>query len=213
MSEFQKRSAEINDLLCILNLLAWDSRTQMPAGGSDTRAQQSATLSHLAQRQLLDPDFERDVREALEAAEPNTIQARAAQQALDAIRALRRVPEDLTRDLALTKSAAQDAWVQARAASDFALFAPHLERMVQLNRQLADALGYEKHPYDALLGLYEPGMTAGTLKELFSQLREHHVPLLREVQARPEPRSDFLTRDYPEEAQRILALELAQAVG
>lgn len=212
-NDFKRRSAEINDLLCILNLLAWDARTQMPAGGSATRAQQSATLSGLAQRHLLDPAFERAAQDALERAEPDGVEARAARQALDAVRALRRVPEDLTRDLALTKSAAQDAWVDAKAASDFARFAPHLTRMVDLSRRLADALGYAEHPYDALLNLYEPGVTIGTLRGLFGQLRTHHLPLLRAVQARLEPRTDFLTRDYPEEQQRTLALELARAVG
>lgn len=37
VNEFQQLSAEINDLLCILNLLTWDARTQKPPGGSHTR--------------------------------------------------------------------------------------------------------------------------------------------------------------------------------
>ncbi|MFC0618034.1 carboxypeptidase M32 [Deinococcus budaensis] len=213
MNDFQHRSAEINDLLCILNLLAWDARTQMPAGGSPTRAQQTATLSGLAQRQLLDPAYERAAEAALSTAEPGSVAARAAEQALGAVRALRRVPEDLTRDLALTKSAAQDAWVEARARGDFGHFAPHLTRMVDLTRRLADALGHREHPYDALLGLYEPGLTTRTLGELFSQLRPHHLSLLRDVQARPQPRLDFLARDYGVAEQEVLALELAQATG
>ncbi|ACO47997.1 carboxypeptidase M32 [Deinococcus deserti] len=213
MNEFQQQSAEINDLLCILNLLTWDTRTQMPPGGSQSRAQQTATLSGLAQQRLLDPAFEHAARAALSAAEPASVPARAAQQAISAVRALKRVPVELTRDLALTKSAAQDAWADARAHSDFSRFAPHLTRMVDLQRRLADALGYDAHPYDALLNLYEPGLTAATLQPLFSQLRTHHLSLLREVQAQPQPRLDFLERDYDVAAQQILALELAQAIG
>jgi len=213
VSEFQQRSAEINDLLCILNLLTWDARTQMPAGGSLARAQQTATLSGLAQRQLLDPAFEGAAQAALSAAEPGSVTSRAARQAVDAVHALNRVPVELTRDLALTKSAAQEAWVDARLHSDFSRFAPHLTRMVDLQRQLADALGYSAHPYDALLNLYEPGLTTSTLRGLFSQLRAHHLSLLRDVQARPQPRLDFLARDYDVDAQQILALELAQAIG
>ncbi|WP_155300218.1 carboxypeptidase M32 [Deinococcus kurensis] len=209
MTDFEHLSAELNDLLCVLNLLNWDARTQMPPGGSVTRAQQAATLSRLAQEKLLSPAFERAARDALQARPGD----RAAGQALAAAAALRRVPAPLTGALASLKGEAQDAWASAKARSDFGAFAPYLERMVQLSRDLADALGYEDHPYDALLNLYEPGLTTAQLTPLFDRLRAHHVPLLRAIGQRPEPRSDFLTRAYPVAEQRAFSLGLAQAFG
>ncbi|MFC4454021.1 carboxypeptidase M32 [Deinococcus sonorensis] len=209
MSEFARLSAEINDLLCILNVLNWDARTQMPPGGSVTRAQQSATLTGVAQEKLLSPAFEQAVRAALDA-DPND---RAAQQTLEATSALKRVPETLTRELAALKGEAQDVWAEAKAANDFPRFAPYLERMVHLSRDLADALGYQDHPYDALLNLYEPGLTTATLLPLLQRLREHHVPLLQAIMRQPEPRTDFLDRHYPAAEQRAFSLRLAQAFG
>ncbi|WP_288403631.1 carboxypeptidase M32 [uncultured Deinococcus sp.] len=208
-SEFQRRSGEVNDLLCVLNLLTWDARTQMPPGGEQTRAQQLATVSALARARALDPAFEQAAREA----RGDPAQAVAAAQALEAVQAMRRVPEALTRELALLKSGAQAAWAQARAQSDFAAFAPMLTRMVQLNRELAEALGYGDHPYDALLNLYEPGLTGAALTPLFARLRTHHVALLRRVQAQPAPRTDFLRRHYPAAEQRGLCLSAAQTFG
>lgn len=204
-SDFTQRSAEISDLLCVLNLLTWDARTQMPPGGSATRGAQMATISALARERTLDPAFETAAR-----AEGETP---AAVQALDAIAALRRVPDALTRELASLKSQAQDTWTHAKAASDFALFAPMLSRMVALNRQLADALGYEDHPYDALLNLYEPGLTGRTLTPLFDDLRAHHVALLERITARPAPRTDFLRRHYPAAEQKAVSLAAAQRFG
>ncbi|WP_161880700.1 carboxypeptidase M32 [Deinococcus alpinitundrae] len=209
MNEFQRRSAEINDLLCVLNVLNWDARTQMPAGGSGARAQQMATISALAQEKLLDPSYQA----AAQAVGGDAVEGRAAQQALDAISALKRVPAELTRELALLKSEAQDVWARARAASDFQLFAPQLTRMVALNRQLAEALGYEGHPYDALLNMYEPGVTVATLLPLFERLRAHHVPLLQAIQQRPQPDTAFLRAHYPAAEQKRLSLKLAQAFG
>ncbi|AFZ69666.1 carboxypeptidase M32 [Deinococcus peraridilitoris] len=209
MSEFQDRAAEINDLLCVLNVLTWDARTQMPSGGSATRAQQLATVSAIARARLLDPAFE---QAALRAQQQETTR-RAASQALGATRAMKRIPERLTRELALTKSAAQDAWARAKDANDFASFAPHLQRMISLSRELADALGYQDHPYDALLGLYEPGLTSRSLHTLFEGLRAHHVPLLKVIRTRPQPRTDFLRRCYPSEGQRTFSLGVAQAFG
>ena len=207
--EFQRRSAEINDLLCVLNLLAWDARTQMPAGGGGPRAQQLATISALARERTLDPAFAQAAQSTLDAGQ----HIRAATQALDASRAMARAPERLTRELASLKSASQDAWVRARAASDFAAFAPSLRRMVELNRELAAALGYEDHPYDALLNLYEPGLTGRTLTPLFAQLRAHHVPLVAAIRARPAPRTEFLRRHYPAAQQRQVSLAAAQGFG
>ncbi|GGO33686.1 carboxypeptidase M32 [Deinococcus humi] len=209
MNDFQRRSAEINDLLCVLNILNWDARTQMPAGGSAARAQQLATISALTQEKLLDPAYEASAREV----GGSDVEERAAQQALAAIAALKRIPTQLTRELALLKSEAQEVWARARAASDFGMFAPLLTRMVDLNRQLAEALGYDGHPYDALLNLYEPGLTVETLLPLFDRLRAHHVPLLRAIQEQPQPRSDFLNRSYGAAEQKRLSLALAQKFG
>ena len=39
-----------------------------------------------------------------------------------------------------------------------ARFAPWLEKILDLTRQVADHLGYEGERYDALLDQYEPGM-------------------------------------------------------
>lgn len=213
MNEFQTLSAELNDLLCVLNLLTWDARTQMPPGGGAARAQQLATVSAVARERLLGSAFERAAEEVIGSAPPDSLEGRAAAQALDAVRAMRRVPERLTRELAVLRSEAQDAWASARADSDFSAFAPFLERMVALTRELAGALGDGEHPYDALLNLYEPGTNGRDLAALFERLRADHVPLLRAIRERDEPRTDFLERRYPVDGQRTFALDLARAFG
>ena len=37
LNEVRQTVAEVNDLLCSLNLLTWDARTQMPPKGAPTR--------------------------------------------------------------------------------------------------------------------------------------------------------------------------------
>ena len=64
--------------------------------------------------------------------------------------------------MAQASSIAERAWVEAKAASDFAMLLPHLERNVELARRYAECYegfpGFE-HPYDALLDEYEPEMS------------------------------------------------------
>ena len=47
-----RRIASVNDILCALNLLVWDSRTMMPSGGTRGRGCQIATLTRLARDTL-----------------------------------------------------------------------------------------------------------------------------------------------------------------
>lgn len=216
---FSAQVGEINDILCAINVLTWDSHTQMPAGGTETRGLQLATLSRIAQERFLGENFLR----ALDAAEDevageaeDSYRVRNVRAAREANMIARRVPAELIGEFAQRKTVAQQAWAEAKVADDFAHFAPHLAHMVRLNRQLAEAIGYSSdgHPYDAMLHQYEPGMTAARLNTLFAELKAGILPLLQQiVEHGSEPRWDFLTRTYPAEQQRAFALEIAQAFG
>jgi carboxypeptidase Taq len=213
---FVEESGRVNDVLNAVNLLTWDSRTQMPAGGTASRGQQIATLTALARQIATGPAM----RDALAAArdevagEPENSRRRRAVAAMqDGIAALDRIPEALLHEAALLKTEAQAAWVAARARSDFPAFQPYLERSFALQRRIADALGWAEHPYDALVAQYEPGMTLARLHQLFATLRTRLRPLLARVQDQPPPRRDFLDRDYPVDRQKAFARSLTELVG
>lgn len=214
--EFTDYVAGVNDILNAMNVLNWDARTQMPPGGNEARGHQLATLSGLAQEKLASDSLQR----LLERAEnecsslvEDSIERRSLRAVREASEVFRRTPERLTRDLAQLRAQAQQRWAEARAQSNFTVFAPALERMVMLQRELAEVIGYAQHPYDALVGLYEPGMTQASLSQLFEELKTGILPLLARIQAAPVPRDDFLRREYPIDAQRAFALEIAQAFG
>src|SRR3569623_1368191 len=101
----------------------------------------------------------------------------------------------------------------ARANSDFKSFAPILEQMVEIIREIAESIGYEALPYDALMYRFEPGETAASLTVLFDQLKAAIIPLVRAVSQQPAPRTDFLERSYPEAAQLSFAVEMAKSIG
>jgi len=50
----------------------------------------------------------------------------------------------------------QQSWSAARKNDDFPAFRPHLERILQLKREEAQAIGFETCAYDVLLDDYEP---------------------------------------------------------
>jgi carboxypeptidase Taq len=93
----------------------------------------------------------------------------------------RKLPADLVGEIARAGAMARPVWQKARQDSDFNLFAPYLEKNVELNRRVADALGYENRPYDALLDRTEPGLTTDQLEGFFAELKRAIVPLVGDV--------------------------------
>jgi len=72
-------------------------------------------------------------------------------------------------------------WREARKKSDFAMFKPYLEKMVDLKRQEAEKLGYQGHPYNALMDRYEEGITTEDVDRIFSPLRSELKSILTKV--------------------------------
>ncbi|MGA1635403.1 MAG: carboxypeptidase M32, partial [Gemmobacter sp.] len=211
-----ERMGQVNDLLNAKSVLAWDARVMMPPGGAETRAKQLATLSVLAREHLVDAQS----RHLLDAAEAEVAQLQhdsveriICAQVREAIDYHLRIPAELVRRRAETGSIGQDIWARAREAGDFAAFAPVLTETVALNREMAECIGYEAHPYDALMYRFEPGETVASLRPLFARLRAGMLPLLRAIAQKDGPRIDFLQRAFPRQAQHDYGLKIATKLG
>ncbi len=193
-------------------------RADADAGGRGReRGEQLATVTRLAQARFVSDETGRIITAAeaeVAGDPPDAYRVRAVYQAREAYDIARSIPVELVGEIAALKATSQQVWAAAKTASDFASFAPYLQRMLDLTRRMADAIGWAEHPYDALLLRYEPGMTARRLQALFESLKAGLLPLLRQIGDRSDAvRADFLDRDYPEEAQRAFALETSQAFG
>jgi len=206
----------VNDFLNAGSVLSWDARTMMPKGGAETRSKQLATLA-VAARNLLCSD---EAKRALEGAEaevsahpPESPEARIVAQVREAISYHERIPTELLHRKTELGSAAHEVWAEARQKADFTIFADALTTMIDINREMADAIGIGDHPYDALMYRFEPGTTKAGLDTLFARLREGMLPLVRAIAEAEPPRADFLYRDYPVEAQMRFALTMAERVG
>ncbi|HVJ41882.1 MAG TPA: carboxypeptidase M32 [Dongiaceae bacterium] len=220
-SAFDREMGRLNDVLCAINLLTWDARTQMPAGAAQMRGSQIATLTGLA-REIATGHTLRDAIAAeldtlddrqLDDRPEVALRRRALLDTEAAIRITGRIPEALLTEAAVLKTTAQQVWADARRHNDFARFLPALERTVAIQRQIAAAIGYEVHPYDALIRQYEPGMSLAALQKLFGHLKAGLLPLIDTALGRPQPRLDILERVFPVAMQKRFALDIAQLFG
>jgi carboxypeptidase Taq len=212
---FETEIARINDILCAVNLLTWDSRTMMPPGGVDARGQQISTLVGLARDLATGDGLQRaieDARAELAGTPANDLRLVAVEQAAASIARLSRIPATLVAASTTLKTQAQAAWVKARAGNDFAGFAPMLERTMEMQREIAAALGYHEHPYNALVDSYEPGMRWSKLQALYGQLQQSLTPLLAQAKE-ARVRSEILDRAYPVDRQREFSSMMATRLG
>ena len=73
------------------------------------------------------------------------------------------------------------AWREAREKSVFMTYAPHLKKMIEIKRQIAEKIGYEKHPYDALLDTFEEELTVDDLDKVFGALTPRIQKILKKL--------------------------------
>jgi carboxypeptidase Taq len=189
----------------------------MPAGGSALRAEQMALLARLLHEGLTAPE----VGELLLEIEASDFLGDRTSGKAANVREIRRaydravkLPKELVEELARVTTRAQQVWQNARHANDFASFLPFLEKIVQLKRQEAAAIGHGPHAYDALLDEYEPGATTEEVTRTFTALRAQLVPLIQQIMCSGRtPRKEILERDFPVERQRLFGQAAAAAIG
>lgn len=199
------------------SVLRWDSAVMMPRGSSDLRGEQLAALETEGHSILTSPRVSR----LLDRAEANVPGLEEWERAN--LREMRRerdhaiaTPQSLVSRLAKATSRAEVRWLEAKQKSDFALFAPHLEEVVNLLRDKAALLGKSLNldPYDALLDEFSPGMTTADIDAIFTTLGRRLPSLIQEaIELQAQRPLVEISGRYTPSKQRQLAIELMKVIG
>ena len=220
MSEYLQlleRVHELDDLNKAAALMSWDREVNMPRGGAAERIAQMTTLSSLSHRMATSDEMGEAIERA--AAELDGAAYDSDEAAL--IRLLRRnyadarkLPSEYVARSAAVSGQAREAWVRARAESDFGRFRPWLEQVVELCQEMADYYGYEDERYDALLDKYETNMKTAEVRAIFDAVKAELVPLREAIDRSPVELDDSIVhRPYPVEKQQAFARTIAAAIG
>lgn len=200
------------------DLLAWDEQVNLPPGAAEQRAGQQALLAETQHAAASDPR----IGERLAACETGAAKLRAEQRAVvsharrDYDRATK-LPADFVREKATQGSRGYHAWARAKAADDFASYAPVLEKNLELAKREAAYLGQGDTPYDYMLDKHDPGLTAAAVERLFGELKRELVPLVREIGASPAVerarRAGERLRGFSIHTQRDFLREVTARIG
>jgi len=197
-------AAELEDLGHIQAVLGWDQQVYMPPGGSQERGMQSASLGRIMHEKFTSDEVGKliaDLEAEVGDLDAETDEARMVKVSKRAYEKETKVPLPLLMEHIKATTIAHEAWVKARTQSDFSIFQPHLEKIVDLRKQYADLFKPYDHIYDPLLDDFEPGMKTAEVKEIFNKLRPQQVELLKAIAEKEPPDNSFLKKHYKQELQ------------
>jgi carboxypeptidase Taq len=186
-TELRDRLKRAQVLGSVGGVLGWDEQVNLPSGAAEQRGEQMALIAELAHAECTAPAL----GAAIAACEAEQARGGLDADARVVVVATRRdfdratkLPAELVSEKARLCSEAYHAWAAARAARDFAAFAPYLEKHLAIARCEAELLGYGERPYDLALDRHDPGLTAAQVDAWFGELRAGLVPLVRRIDAR-----------------------------
>ena len=201
-------------------VIHWDMETMMPPKAIELRSQQLALLSRFAHKMSTDPELGKlldSIEKHSDYGKLDAMQKRNVYLIRKNYDEQTKLPEELVAETAKQRAIATDIWKKAKAAKDFAMFRPELEKLVELRKKAAEILmkvKKTKTPYDALIDIFEPKMTADEITPIFNELQEGLVAVLKKCEAAPnQPDMSVLKRNVPIDVQKKTAVILAETVG
>ena len=216
---FQNLNHEINrfnDILNTMSVLIWDSRTKMPKQGANSRGLQVGTLTSVAREILLSSKMRKlldDSKNETHNLDNDTFEKKTLLHLSEAIEYHDKIPEKIQVRKAELEPLAHNAWAEAREKKDFSIFKPFLEEQVNIAIEQAQCIGFNDHPYDALMQRFEPGESVKSLKKLFGVLKKGLGEILEVTSKIDQPNKTFLYKEYPIDKQIEFSTSIAKKFG
>jgi carboxypeptidase Taq len=206
--DYKIQMQKIADVRYASAVLQWDQETYMPTKGAAARARQIATLSELAHELFTAPSFKNILQELSSRDDLDALQQKNISLSWYDYTQQEKLPAEFVRTMSEAISRSYQSWLSARKENSFETFAPDLSQLVALKKQEADLLGYEQHPYNALLNQYERGCTTDLLDKTFQAIQAPLKDLLDKITARPQVDDSFLKQAFPKQQQWEFGMEV-----
>lgn len=200
-----------------ISLIYWDLRTKTPKKGVEGRSEIVGILSAEAFKMSTSQQMKEYLAILLTDEAKNHLSEITIKTALDCQKQLERmekIPEKEFQQFVQLRAQSESVWAEAKEKRDFQLFQPYLQKLVNMTKQFIQYWGYQGHPYNTLLDQYEPEMTVDKLDNVFKDLREQLIALLKKIEnSSVKWDSSFLYTYFPKEKQEAFSLEILRQLG
>jgi len=124
-----------------------------------------------------------------------------------------KIPEDFMVDYNKLISKSSNKWLEAKKKSNFKIFKPYLEQIIEYSKKLANFLNSDKEPYDVLLDLFDEGMNMKKLDSIFAIKKELKHLLDKVLENEWPEESRLKDLNYDKAKLRLLIVALLRSLG
>ena len=223
ISSYKKLLEKVKDIFVLQSATAiihWDMETKMPPRAIKLRSQQLTLLSRIGHKMSTSPEIGKLLEEIMKRPDYDRLkplQKRNVYLIKKDYDEQTKLPEDLVAEMTKQQAITTNVWKKAKAAKDFSMFKPELEKLVDLEKKAAEILMEVKEtatPYDALIDIFEPKMSSETIQKIFGGLREGLISLIKKCEtSAKQPDVSILKRRVPLDMQHRISKAIAEFIG
>jgi carboxypeptidase Taq len=201
--------------------LSWDQETYMPSKAIGERGEQLALLQGMLHEKITSSKIGNILKDlGVDDNNPSgqfksrdSVNTAYIKETYRQFKIQTRLSKKLVTDLALETSLSQAAWIEARKKSNFAMFQPHLEKLLNLTMQKAEAIGYSENPYDALLDEFEPWTSTREVAGIFNSIQPWLTDFIGKIKEAEQVDDSFLLKDFDISKQEAFGREVLENMG
>jgi carboxypeptidase Taq len=210
--QYKTALQKIADIKYASAVLQWDQETYLPKNGNDARGRQIATLNELAHEQFTSDILGNLLNKLTVADNLTASEKRNVQLTQEDFNRNKKIPAAFVHTLSSAINVGYHAWIQARRENSFSSFEKPLQKIIDLKKQEADLLGYEKHPYDVLMNDYDKGLTTTIVDKLFAELTPQLSDLLAKISSKSLVNDNILRQSFDKNTQWELGIEILKRI-
>ncbi len=222
-SDYSQLLTKTKDLMILQtaeNILQWDMETKMPPRAVEQRSLQLALISRLSHKMSTDPEIGKLVKQTTSNPDYDTlnqVEKRNIYLINKNYQEQTALPEKLVSEKTKQQAITVNTWKKAKAAKNYAILKPELQKLIDLSKQEATILMRVKEtktPYDAMIDANEPRMTADQITPTFNKLQKGLKPLIEKIgNSKQTPNTEALHITVSIENQRRIATAVADILG
>ena len=211
--KYKSKMQKVADINHAIAVLSWDKEVNLPGDSAPHRSQQVATLAGLSHNEFVNKDFGMLLNRLSQMKSLSPKEVKNIAVTLDAYQKATKFSEAFVIRKSNIESAAYHSWLKAREANDYSVFKDALTDLVDLKKEEAKKLKKSDHPYDALLDIYEPGLTVAQLDPIFEGIKKDLKKLIKKINKTKQVKNSFLRKKYDWNLQWEFGLDILENMG
>jgi len=218
--QLMARYKQLTVIRAASGILNWDLETKIPPKGVEQRADQLAVLDVMAHKELVDPQVNElltKIEKGLPKSKFDQVQKRNVQLMRKYYNEEAKLPDELVAEMSKQAAITVNIWKKAKAAKDYSMFKPDLEKTIVLRKKAASILmdvKGTKNEYDALLDAFEPGMTAEKITEVFDGMKKGLMSIMKKIESSDvKPDYKIMTKKVSVEDQKKISMLAMEFLG